>query len=1153
MKKHSFKSIKTISVKKLQMFLLIILIMQLQSQFALSATTYDISGDTNSSSLNALDGIIVNFANENGSLLIDTSKTLNSVSANVDNYGAIKFTTNNNLIINGAVGDNTKLINKITYQNSSDGTLTAKDDIYIRNGISTTSNNLGNIVLNGAKIQTISSAIGSINYNLNQLSINQDFGADFKKDVYAKTLITSGNGLDISGTGNLNFTNATFNGNTTISNSGNVNIGKTNVFALTGKSENSGGASLSSGVNLSINNSTTSFTDIALADATSTIIINNGKNLNISGNITGNGAINAKAIQVGESANTDKGTLSLSGVTTQTIEASIGQSTNRLDTLKVSNAVNSEGSANSSGVILNNDAYLKNIIFNNNSKTAKIAIQAGKTINLTKNISEGNGGKGLITGDGTLILEGALTQTIDANLGSSISDRLGTLEIKSTSNIALNDESYISTLTSSINPISPLQEFNSLTNNSSLNTTNLNINKSLKINGSGTFEIENLNIASGKNLTLDDNKTIKITKSISGLGTIKTSTSGGGNIFFSSDGTYDINVANQIGESNLRLNKIIANTNNGIVNLNNNNFASGIDFINSSGQSKITIASTKTLDVTGNITNLSDSIITGSGTLKLSGTNNEQNIYAKIGDSTNYLDKLEITNPFGATLFQNSFIKDLALNDGIIKISDSTLTINNATTFDLNNDTFTSKKVNDFGKIKLLGTFDITQFNINFDYTNNNSDITWSEKGFGNFKETYNILEANSITNTGSFNLINVSDNSYLFDNVIEIDGNKIVTSIQTSDNFSNDNLGVQNYKLLKNILESSNLASKFFRISNKENLDIALTSFKTIPSDIIINNALNATNTTFNAINTHIKNNLNYEDKKVKKSKNFQLWGQIFGDKSVQKNNDFKQKFTTNNYGGIIGIERLVRSDNNILIGSAIVINKSKISDNLNIHNNNISAYQLAFYNKNYAKNNEGFYNKNLANFSFNKYNNSRNIKIENYQENVKSNLSGKSYSFESGIGYNFKIIDKFSIAPDFSLQYFKFSQNSYKEKGFSDSNLSVKGINYSEIITKLGIDFAGNFSHSQIQYKPNFTISWDKKLKNNRQIMQSNFINNSFNNAESITNSLVIAQKNIINLGFGLNLSDDNNQKFDFKYNLQLANNFINNGGSLQYYWEF
>jgi hypothetical protein len=69
----------------------------------------------------------------------------------------------------------------------------------------------------------------------------------------------------------------------------------------------------------------------------------------------------------------------------------------------------------------------------------------------------------------------------------------------------------------------------------------------------------------------------------------------------------------------------------------------------------------------------------------------------------------------------------------------------------------------------------------------------------------------------------------------------------------------------------------------------------------------------------------------------------------------------------------------------------------------------------------------------------------------------------------------------------------------------------------------------------------------------MQSNFINTAFDPNQNIKNNFIIAQKNIINLGFGLNLSDENNQKLNLKYNLQLANHFINNAGSIQYSWEF
>ena len=73
------------------------------------------------------------------------------------------------------------------------------------------------------------------------------------------------------------------------------------------------------------------------------------------------------------------------------------------------------------------------------------------------------------------------------------------------------------------------------------------------------------------------------------------------------------NILEAIGNTPMvRLNKIIANTNNKTLNFSNDIYASGIDFINSTGQSKIQIADTKTLDITGDISNISDSIIFGS-------------------------------------------------------------------------------------------------------------------------------------------------------------------------------------------------------------------------------------------------------------------------------------------------------------------------------------------------------------------------------------------------------------------------------------------------------------------------------------------------------------------------------------------------------------
>ncbi len=1123
----------TISPK---IFLVPLLLIQLYAQPALSATTEISATDVDANSITG--GNIINFTGV-GSLVVNDSITFNSLTADKNTFGNVNFSTISNLSITNSIGASEKALNNISF--NADATLNLNGDAYLNNGITTATNNTGSINLTGSNIKKIESSIGSINFNLKEILINQDLGAEFKNDVHAKTLLIIGSTPEISGTGNLNFTDANLSGALTISNSGNVNIGKTTISG-SGKSQNSGGITLSSNGTLIINNNTTSITDLTTTNNTSIINIGNAKSLNISGNITGAGAINASAIQIGEAINTDKGTLVLSGKTTQTIDASIGESINRLATLNISNIVSTEGSYNSSGVVLNNDAYLKNAVFSNASNTSKILINSGKTINLSRNISETNGGSGLITGSGTLNLEGTIAQSIDANLGTSDTDRLGELKINNTAKITLNDSSYLTKIT--------LLKSSSLVNNSNLNITTLDVQKSLKVSGSGDFEVANLNIANAENLTLEDDKTIKITNGVTGGGAIKTSSSGAGNILFSSNS--DIDVATQIGESSARLNKISVGSDKA-VNFNSDVFASSINFTNSAGQSKIAINTAKTLDISGDISNLSDSIINGDGTLKLSGTSKEQNIYAKIGTSANPLNTLQINNPFGTVFYQDSFVNALTLTSGAIKIVGKTLAINSA--LDLTNQSFTSKVIDDFGKINSQNLTVANTTNINFDYSNNNLNLAYTKNSA--IPTQYSIIEsANAIS--GDIASVKVSDNSYLFDNTLKINDNKIVTEIKISDNFNIANIGDQNYKILESTLSSSaNLTPKFFRISSKENLNLALTSLKPISLETFINNALSVNDITFNTISSHVKNiNLDKaidpknKNNKIEKSKNFELWGQIFGDKSLQKSNDSNQKFITNNYGGIIGIDHLIKSeDNNTIIGSAITINKAQIKDDLKIHNNDANYYQLTLYNNNFSKIYEGFYSKNLANLSFNKYNNLRNIKIEDYRQTVKSNFGGKSYSFESGIGYKAKIFDNFSITPDFSIQYFKFSQNSYTEKGLNDIILKVKSTNYNELISKFGIDFASNFSHSQVQYKPNFSISWDRKLKNNRQLMRANFVNNN----QEISNDLTILQRDKLNLGLGLNVLAQENHKFNFKYNLQVANRYLNNGGFAEYSWEF
>ena len=1129
-----------------KIFVASLLLLQIYAQPALSATTTEINAtDFNASSIGT--GNIINFTGV-GSLVVDANKTFDSL-ATAGTFGNINFSTaNKNLTITNSIGASGKSLNNISF--NADATLTLEGDVYLNNGITTATNNTGSIDLNSSSIlssQKIESAIGAVNYSLKQISITQGKGAIFNKDVNVVNLVNNSANAEISGSGNLNFINANIVDHLKISSSGNVNIGAVGLNGAGDTTINFGTTTIADTISLTINNTSTSLTNLDIVDS-GKVIINNNKSLNILGNVDGaDSLINTETVKSGDPANI--GTLTFSGKTTQTIQASIGENTTKLTNLinlNVSNVLSSAKPSISNGVVLENDAYLNNIKFTNITDSSKISIATGKNINLLKNIAESSGGKGIITGAGTLNLEGTSIQTIDANLGTSTADRLGELNINNTAKITLNDESYIAKLTS--------LKSSSLANNSKLNITELDIQDSLKVSGSGDFEVANLIIANAENLTLENDKTIKITNAITGLGAIKTNSSGMGNILFSS--SADINVATQIGESSAYLNKIIVNNaDDKAVNFNNDVFASGVDFINSAGKSKIAIASAKTINIAGDITNLSDSIISGTGTLKLSGATKEQNIYAKIGTDATKLETLEINNPFGATLYQDSFINNLNFINGALKIAGKTLTITNG--LDLTNKSFTSKIIDAFGKIKSSSLTIDGSTNIAFDYSNNNTDLAYAlDQSSINSTTSYSIIETNAIT--GDIATIKISDNSYLFDNILEKNGNNIVTKIKLSDSFNSANIGTQDYALLKEILSSSeNLAPKFFRISNKENLNFALTSLKPISLETFINNALSVNDIATNSIFSHVKNiNLDKvidpknKNNNIEKSKNFELWGQIFGDKSLQKSNDSKQKFTTNNFGGIIGIDRLIKGENDdIIIGSAITINKAKINDDLKIHSNDANYYQLSFYNNNFSKIYEGFYSKNLANFSFNKYKNLRNIKIENYQQIAKSNFSGKSYSFESGFGYKAKIFDNFSITPDLSLQYFKFSQNSYKEKGLEDVILKVKSTNYNEFIAKFGVDFAGNFSHSQIQYKPNFSISWDRKLKNNRQLMRANFVNGG----QEISNDLTILQRDKLNLGIGLNLLTQDNHKFNFKYNLQLANRYLNNGGFAEYSWEF
>jgi len=138
------------------------------------------------------------------------------------------------------------------------------------------------------------------------------------------------------------------------------------------------------------------------------------------------------------------GNIEFAGTTGQTIGESgagitLGTTGTRLNSISISNV-------SDSGVTFDNGSenYTNSLNFTNSSDTATLTINSGSELTTDGDISQTSGGSSIITGDGTLTLDGT-SQTIASKLGASTSDRLGTLDINSSA-VTFSEDAFLTNL-----------------------------------------------------------------------------------------------------------------------------------------------------------------------------------------------------------------------------------------------------------------------------------------------------------------------------------------------------------------------------------------------------------------------------------------------------------------------------------------------------------------------------------------------------------------------------------------------------------------------------------------------------------------------------------------------------------------------------------
>ncbi|MFT4718412.1 MAG: hypothetical protein ACI9IL_000743, partial [Rickettsiales bacterium] len=467
--------------------------------------------------------------------------------------------------------------------------------------------------------------------------------------------------------------------------------------------------------------------------------------INIFGNITGSGDI------FGSSTS-----LTFDGSVDQNVDSTIGTSA-------ILGNINIAGS---NKVSFNDDVTVANINFSNNSAATLDLLGSGKSIRLSKNITNSGSADAFITNsaaDGILLISGSSDQNINAKIAVSAAFRLNQIDVENANNqITFEQDSYINILN-----IKATHSNTTINNNAIMDIATTNINEDAIFFGSGDMTIGDLNIATSKALTLQ--KIINISGDISGPNGVNTQT-----IIGSSGGINFRGLAAQsvsdviLGGSSLASNRLIsiANSNANDITLNENIYVTDV-ILNSDGN--FDIQPSGTIDIEGDITRMSGSgIIKGTGDVILSGSN-AQNININLGESASRINNLEISNSSGVILNNNSYAGSFTYSgNNLTMMSNRNLDI--AGTMNLTNKNINfrlssaNSANNPFGKIELnSNNLTLSNSSVFFDYDN----LTNSALNFNYDGGSYNIINTGNITD---LNNITASDNSYLFNHSLSLD-----------------------------------------------------------------------------------------------------------------------------------------------------------------------------------------------------------------------------------------------------------------------------------------------------------------------------------------------------------------------------------------------
>jgi outer membrane autotransporter protein len=468
--------------------------------------------------------------------------------------------------------------------------------------------------------------------------------------------------------------------------------------------------------------------------------------------------------------------------------------------------------------------------------------------------------------------------------------------------------------------------------------------------------------------------------------------------------------------------------------------------------------------------------------------------------------------------------------------------------------------------------------NINFDY----NDATFLKTGSSNAQ---NFLTATTALTTG-LNNVTITDTSVLLSPTITVSSNTkslVVTQnidTTTTNKLNDGDLAAANFLIDNATATDINSArTALFKITSQSSLEESLGTLQVDKSNMIQKTSMDIALAIENVVDYRLQS-LNYQQSQIanekankKKAddarpilekniipKNSGIWGQVFGATATMDDIENKKASSTNldakgydaNFGGVIfGWDRIFRDENvNSIWGATVSYSKgSADSNSLSKQSTDINAYNLTLYNHNISKDGLGFYNQNSFGFGYNQYDSERTIDLDTYQSEAKANFNGMQYLAKTSFGYNFKMSQKSIFSTFTGIKYSGLKLDDYSEKNDGGLGLKVKNDNFGLATSELGFRIIGSLG-SVIE--PQINVTWLHNLSTSGAKSSSTFINGN-TNQNSIKNTGVDLDANILNAGAQINFKTTQNTGLALRYDLQKSSNFTSHLGSVKFAWTF